>query len=44
MAIALFDWDGDAMVPRAAFKKRCDEEFVVGEIYRLEAREERSIN
>ena len=44
MTIMLFDWDGDAMVPRSTFKKRCDEEFVVGEIYRLEAREERSIN
>jgi hypothetical protein len=44
MSVFLYDWDGDAMVPRAAFKRRCDEEFVVGEIYRLEAREERSIN
>lgn len=38
----LFEWDGDAMVPRKGYRKRCDEEYVVGEVYRLEVREERS--
>jgi len=40
--VMLFDWDGDAMVPRPPFRKKCDEEFAVGGIYRLEVREERS--
>ena len=40
----LFDWDGEAMVPRPPFRKKCDEQFVVGEIYRLEPFEHRSRN
>lgn len=40
----LFDWDGDAMVPRPPFRAKCDEKFVVGEIYRLEPFEHRSRN
>ena len=39
----LFEWDGEAMVPRKGFAKRCDETYVVGEIYRMEVREERSL-
>lgn len=38
----LFEWDGEAMVPRPGFAKRCDEMYTVGEIYRMEVREERS--
>lgn len=38
----MFEWDGEAMVPRPGFQKRCDERFVVGEHYRLEVIEERS--
>ena len=37
-----FRWDGEAMIPRSP--KRADEQFVVGEVYRMEVREERSIN
>lgn len=38
----LFRWDGDHMVPERRFVHRCDREFVVGELYRMEAVEERS--
>lgn len=31
----LFTWDGEAMWPRAAFRKEADRQFVVGETYRL---------
>jgi hypothetical protein len=37
-----FSWDGDSFVPLARFRKTCDHEFVVGEIYRLAVQEERS--
>lgn len=41
----LFDWDGEAMVPASPhWAKRCDEQFVVGEKYRLAIHEERSAN
>lgn len=36
-----FTWDGDAMIPRTP--KLADERFVVGEVYRMEVREERSV-
>src|SRR3990167_4775862 len=39
----LFHWDGDNMVPLARHRERCDEAFVVGEIYRMNAIEERSL-
>lgn len=39
---ALFRWSGDAMVPMAAHRKRCDEDYVVGEIYRMDVVEQRS--
>ena len=38
-----FTWDGDAMVPRPGFAKRCDEMYYVGEVYLLEPREDRSM-
>lgn len=37
-----FRWTGEAMVPLPSFAKRCDGEFTVGEVYNLEAVEERS--
>lgn len=43
-ALVPFTWDGESMVPRQAFAKRCDQIFTVGEIYRMEVREERSVN
>lgn len=38
-----FEWTGEAMQPLPNFAKRCDEKFVVGERYRLEVVEERSL-
>ncbi|MEI2388043.1 hypothetical protein [Breoghania sp. JC706] len=37
-----FHWDGDAMVPLTPFRKRADDVFVIGQVYRLEEIEERS--
>lgn len=37
-----FRWTGEAMAPLPSFAKRCDAEFVVGEVYNLEAIEQRS--
>lgn len=37
-----FRWTGEAMVPLPTFARRCDAAFVVGEIYNLEAIEQRS--
>lgn len=37
-----FQWDGDNIVPAKAFRAMANRYFVVGEWYRLEAREERS--
>lgn len=42
MPSAVFDWDGDALIPIPVHRKRCDEQFVVGETYFMEAIEERS--
>ena len=42
LPLILAEWDGDAFIPRSAFKKRCDEAFTVGERYRMEVIEERS--
>lgn len=39
----LFFWDGEAMVPRERFRKLCDKEFVVGDIYPLIVHESRSV-
>lgn len=41
-AVIPFRWNGDAMVPLPGFQRRCDAEFVVGEVYNLEAIEQRS--
>lgn len=38
------EWTGEAFEPRPAFRKRCDEALTVHELYRVETREERSIN
>jgi len=37
-----YRWTGDVMEPLPRFKHRCDEDFVVGQIYRLVHEEERS--
>ena len=43
MTAILFTWTDDgSFAPRPAFRKKCDAEFVIGETYRLEPREERS--
>ena len=39
----VFTWDGDAMVPLKRFHNIANAEFVVGEFYRCEVLEERSI-
>lgn len=39
----MFSWDGESMVPLKGFQKRCDETFYVGERYRMEVQEERSM-
>lgn len=38
-----FEWDGIAMIPLRKFQTLCDNEFVVGEKYTLEAKDMRSI-
>lgn len=42
MTPVLWRWSGEAMVPLARFAARCDKTFVIGEVYRLDAIEERS--
>jgi hypothetical protein len=37
-----YQWDGEHMIPLDRFRHRCDEQFVVGETYRLIVEEERS--
>ena len=37
-----FQWQGDAFTPMPGFGKRCDELFVVGQVYRLVEQEDRS--
>lgn len=37
-----YRWDGESMVPLDYFAARCDEQFVVGEVYRLEEVQDRS--
>jgi hypothetical protein len=37
-----YQWNGEAMVPMRRFQKACDQQFVIGEFYRLEPIEERS--
>jgi hypothetical protein len=39
----LFCWDGEAMRPAPRFAKACDDAFVVGEVYRMEVQEQRSL-
>lgn len=39
----IFTWDGEAMVPLKRFAKVCDRCFVVGENYRLEEVQDRSM-
>jgi len=37
-----FEWTGDFMVPLLRFHRRCNEQYVVGQVYRLVEEEERS--
>jgi hypothetical protein len=43
VAPIIFEWDGEAMVPLSRFRNIADREFTVGERYRMEAQEQRSI-
>lgn len=43
MTPILYDWDGDNMVPLKRFKALCDKQFIVGEIYKLDIVEDRSL-
>jgi NADH dehydrogenase/NADH:ubiquinone oxidoreductase subunit G len=38
----IVQWDGEAFVPLRRFRKTCDNQFVVGEVYRVDVKEERS--
>jgi hypothetical protein len=42
-APVLFRWSGEAMEPLSRFAKACDDVFTVGEVYRMEVQEQRSI-
>lgn len=42
-ALIVYRWEGDAMVPLSRFARTCGEAFTVGEYYRMEVREERSV-
>ena len=37
-----FRWEGDSFTPLAGFGKRCDQEFVIGQVYHLEESHQRS--
>lgn len=39
----LFRWTGEAMEPLPRFAKACDDAFTVGEVYRMEVQEQRSL-
>lgn len=41
---AIFTYDGEAMIPLPRFAKLCDQQFVVGQEYRLAELQERSIS
>lgn len=40
----IYQWDGLSMVPMPRFQQKCDDQFVVGELYNLEIKEDRSAN
>lgn len=42
-APVLFQWSGEAMEPLPRFAKACDAAFTVGEVYRMEVQEQRSL-
>jgi len=44
VAPMIFEWDGEAMVPLRRFHNIANAEFTVGERYRMEAQEQRSLN
>lgn len=44
MGPIVYEWDGDAMKPLGRFKRTCDKEFVVGQLYPLVIAEARSAN
>lgn len=37
-----YQWDGEAMAPASTYRRRCDQEFVIGEFYHLVPHEDRS--
>jgi len=39
----LAQWDGEYFIPNRNFKKTCDANFVVGQVYKIETVEERSM-
>lgn len=39
-----FQWQGDSFTPLPRFAAACDQQFTIGEVYRLVAVEERSMN
>ena len=43
-APVIFTWDGESMIPLARFAKLSDEQFVIGEKYKMEAIEARSVD
>lgn len=42
-ALFHYQWDGESMVPLPHFRKRCDDEFVIGETYPLAETADRSL-
>lgn len=42
MSALPFTWDGEAMVPKPGFARKCDAAFVIGQTYQLETVEARS--
>lgn len=43
IAPTLFRWTGEAMEPLPRFAKACDAAFTVGEVYRMDVQEQRSL-
>lgn len=43
MPSAMFEWDGESMIPIAVHRNRCDDQFVVHQRYHMEAIEPRSM-
>lgn len=43
MSAAVYEWSGDSFIPLPHFRKQCDKVFVVGESYKLDIVEDRSL-